>query len=269
VKLHPENETRMLSLTVTDTHQQTRDVMAALASEASYHAPDLNAWHSLQGWLAAAEHRVAVPYAGDLAALIPPVAVRLRRDFGALLNLIRAHAILHQASRNRDTEGRIIATLDDYARVRELVADLVSEGIEATVPATIRETVQALKRLHAEERESVTIATLAQELELDKSAAWRRVRTAIDRGYLKNLEDRKGRPARLVPGDVLPDDVEILPAPERLQGCTVAGDSDGIKPNNISSPIGRAEKDSSLTPSEKTATMQPHLEKSDREVFVL
>jgi hypothetical protein len=269
VKLHPENETRMLSLTVTDTHQQTRDVMAALASETSYHAPDLNAWHSLQGWLAAAEHRVAVPYAGDLAALIPPVAVRLRRDFGALLNLIRAHAILHQASRNRDTEGRIIATLDDYARVRELVADLVSEGIEATVPATIRETVQALKRLHAEEREPVTIATLAQELELDKSAAWRRVRTAIDRGYLKNLEDRKGRPARLVPGDVLPDDVEILPAPERLQGCTVAGDSDGIKPNNISSPIGRAEKDSSLTPSEKTATMQPHLEKSDREVFVL
>lgn len=90
VKLHPENETRMLSLTVTDTHQQTRDIMAALASETSYHAPDLNAWHSLQGWLAAAEHRVAVPYAGDLAALIPPVAVRLRRDFGALLNLIRA-----------------------------------------------------------------------------------------------------------------------------------------------------------------------------------
>ncbi len=269
VKLHPENETRMLSLTVTDTHQQTRDVMAALASEAGGHPPDLNAWHSLQEWLAVSEHRVTVSYAGELAENIPPVVVRLRRDFGALLNLIRAHAILHQASRERDAEGRIIATLDDYARVRELVADLVSEGIEATVPAIIRETVQALKRLHAEEGEPVTIATLAQELELDKSAAWRRVRTAIDRSYLKNLEDRKGRPARLVPGDALPDDIQILPTPERLQGCRVAVFSEGIKINNISSTVGTAEKDFSLTPSEKTATVHPHHDKSDREVFVL
>ncbi len=34
VKLHPENETRLLSLTVTDTQEQTRAVMAALAEEA-------------------------------------------------------------------------------------------------------------------------------------------------------------------------------------------------------------------------------------------
>lgn len=258
VKLHAENETRMLSLTVTDTHEQTRDVMAALANEAGYELPNLTAWHSLQEWLAVAEHRVSVPYARELASLIPPVAVRLRRDFGALLNLIRAHAILHQVGRERDVDGRIVATLEDYANVRALVADLVSEGIEATVSATVRETIGSLKRLHAEESEPVTIATLARELELDKSAAWRRVRTAMDRGYLKNLEDRKGRPARLVPGDALPDDIEILPSPERLQGCTVAGVSEGIKHNNISRPADKArEKEFSSYPSKKTATVQP------------
>ena len=199
-----------------------------------------------------------------MAALIPPVAVRLRRDFGALLNLIRAHTILHQANRERDAEGRIIAALEDYARVRELVADLVSEGIEATVPVTVRETVEPLRRLHAEEDESVTIATLAQELELDKSSAWRRVRTAIDRGYVKNLEDRKGRPARLVPGDALPDDIEVLPTPERLQGCTVASVSEGIKTNNFfdEGEVGDREKFSSY-PSKNSATVQP------REEFVL
>jgi hypothetical protein len=238
VKLHPENETRMLSLTVTDTHQQTRDIMAALASEVGGHPPDLDVWHALQGWLAAAEHRVTVSYAGELAENIPPVAVRLRRDFGALLNLIRAHAILHQASRERDTDGRIVATFEDYARVRELVADLVSEGIEATVPATVRETVEMVKRLRDETDEDVTIAALAQELKLDKSAAWRRVRTAIDRGYLKNLEDRKGRPARLVSGDDLPDDIEILPTLERLQGCRVAAVSGGIEDNSFSDDPG-------------------------------
>jgi hypothetical protein len=148
--------------------------------------------------------------------------------------------------------------------VRDLVADLVSEGIEATVPETVRQSVAALKRLHAEESEPVTIAALAQELELDKSAAWRRVRTAMDRGYLKNLEDRKGRPARLVPGDALPDDIEILPTPERLRGCTVAGVSEGIEHNNISETADIApEKDSFSTPSDKSTTVQP------REEFVL
>jgi hypothetical protein len=109
VKLHPENETRLLSVTVSDTQQQTRAVMAALA-EGPGEEPNVKAWHALQRWLGCSERRVSIPYARDLAALIPPVAVRLRRDFGALLNLIRAHAILHQASRERDAEGRIIAT---------------------------------------------------------------------------------------------------------------------------------------------------------------
>ncbi len=258
VKLHPENETRLISLTVTDTHQQTRDVMAALASEADAKAPDLVSWHALQDWLASAEHRVTVPYSEELAALIPPVAVRLRRDFGAVLSLIRAHAILHQISRERDIDGRVTATLEDYARVRELVADLVSEGIEATVPSTVRDTVGALRRLHAEDSEPTTIAALAEELELDKSAAWRRVRTAMDRGYVKNLEDRKGRPARLVPGDALPDDVEILPAPERLQGCTVAAVSEGIETNSFLNPAKNGhEKDLRSYPSDKGATVQP------------
>jgi len=260
-RLHPENETRMLSLAVTDTRQQTSDIMAALASEASADPPDFHAWHSLQEWLLSAEHRVGVSYAADLAAMIPPVAVRLRRDFGALLNLIRAHAILHQASRERTDDGRIVATLEDYARVRDLVADLVSEGVEATVPATVRETVETVERLRDETEKDVTIAALAEELDLDKSAAWRRVRSAMDRGYLENLEDRKGRPAKLVPGDDLPNDIEILPSPQRLQGCTVASDLEGVKTNNLSKAADRAqEKDFFSTPSGTTATVQPREE---------
>jgi hypothetical protein len=260
-RLHPENETRMLSLAVTDTREQTRDIMAALASEATGYLPDLRAWHSLQEWLVAAEHRVAVPYAEELAAAIPPIAVRLRRDFGAILNLIRAHAILHQASRERTDDGRIVATLEDYARVRDLVADLVSEGIEATVPTTVRETVEMVKRLRDETEKDVTIAALAEELKLDKSAAWRRVRSAMDRGYLENQEDRKGRPAKLVAGDDLPDDIEILPAPERLQGCTVASDLEGVKTNNTFKAFdGAQENEFSLTTSDTAATAQPREE---------
>jgi hypothetical protein len=39
----------------------------------------------------------------------------------------------------------------------------------------------------------------------------------------RNLEDRKGRPARLVLGDPLPEEIELLPKAEQLHGCTAAG----------------------------------------------
>jgi DNA-binding transcriptional ArsR family regulator len=215
VKLHPENETRLLSLTVTDTQDQTRAIMAALASEAGEAGPNFEPWHALQVWLESAEHRVIIPYAKILADLIPPVAVRLRQDFGALLNLIRAHALLHQATRERDGEGRIVATIQDYAAVRELVVDLVGEGIEAAVPKTVRETVDAVKRLReGSNGEPVTVAELARKLELDRSTVSRRARSAKDRGYLRDLEDNPRRPSRLVLGDDLPDDLQILPKAE-------------------------------------------------------
>jgi hypothetical protein len=219
VKLHPENETRLLSLTVTDTQDQTRAVMAALAEEADKAALNFEYWHAFQVWLEGAEHRVSIPYAKILADIIPPVAVRLRRDFGALLNLIRAHALLHQATRDRDAEGHIIATIEeDYAAVRELVADLVSEGIEVTVPKTVRETVEAVKRLReASSGEPVTVVELARELKLDRSAVSRRVRNAKDRGYLRDLEENLRKPSRLVLGDDLPNDVQILPKPDDVR----------------------------------------------------
>ena len=61
--------------------------------------------------------------------------------------MIRTHAILHQATRERDAQGCIIATLADYTRVRGLVSGLIAEGVEATVPRAIRETVEAVENL--------------------------------------------------------------------------------------------------------------------------
>jgi hypothetical protein len=241
VKLHPENETRLLSLTVTDTQEQTRAVLAALAEEAGGVGVDLKAWHALQTWLGGAEHRVWIPYRKKLAELIPPVSVRLRRDFGAVLNLIRAHALLHQASRERDDQGRIVATIEDYAAVRELVADLVSEGIEATVPKTVRETVEAVKGLGQDSNgEPVTATDLARVLKLDRSAVSRRVRNAKDRGYLRDFEENPRKPSRLVPGDDLPDDLQILPKPEDVRAGVKERASGSARPKGTQEQHGKA-----------------------------
>jgi hypothetical protein len=162
---------------------------------------------------------VTIPYAGVLAEKMDDLAVRLRRDFSVILSLIKAHAILHQATRERDAQGRIIATLADYALVRGLVSGLIAEGVEATVPKTIRETVEAVENIiDGWGEDHATNKGVAEVLDIDKAAASRRVRTAIGRGYLKHLEDRKGHPARLVLAEGMPEDQEILPAPEELEG---------------------------------------------------
>jgi hypothetical protein len=123
--------------------------------------------------------------------MVPPLAVRLRRDFGALLSLIRARALLQQATRELDDRNRIIATLEDYAVVRELVSDLVSEGIEATVPKSVREAVHAVAHLHAQEdAQPVAVIQVAKDLKLDRTAASRRIRSAKDRGFLRDSRPR-------------------------------------------------------------------------------
>jgi hypothetical protein len=211
--LHHENETRILTARVDDTPAHTTEILAALADEDT-ERPNLDKWRALQVWLAGGERKVTIPYAKKLAANIPPVAVRLRRDFGALLNLVRSHALLHRATRARDEHDRIVAAVEDYAVVRELVADLISEGVEATVPPIVRETVEAVEKLIKDGDEaSVTIKQVGAKLGLDYQPTHRRVRMATDAEYLRNLEDRKGRPARLVVSDPLPEEREVLPEP--------------------------------------------------------
>jgi hypothetical protein len=246
LRLHPENETRLLSVPVTDTREQTTAVLDALAADGRGPV-DLTVWHALHEWLELGERRVVIPYTPALVAKIPPVAVRLRRDIPQVLALIQAHALLHRASRSRDAKGRIEATLEDYAVVRRLVEPLVSAGVGATVPATIRETVAAVEVLGAE---GVSVRQVAVHLRLDRTAAWRRVQRALDEGYLCNREERRGQPARLELGEPLQVDVPILPVARDLRrdrggassafkshansqpssdsGCTVAGVLDGI-----------------------------------------
>jgi hypothetical protein len=241
IALDAEMETRILSVPVTDTQEQTQEVLGELARE-RVTAVDMAPWHALAVWLGGSESRVTIPFSRVLAKLIPPVAVRLRRDFGAVLALTRAHAFLHQVTRARTPEGAIVATLDDYAAIRGLVHDLVAEAIGATVAPAIRETVETVATLVRDPTQAgeVTVTAVAKALRLDKSTAWRRVHVALERGFLKNLEDRKGRPARLAMGDPLPVEEAILPAADdpRLRGWYdfTEWKDDPPSPNSPNSP---------------------------------
>jgi hypothetical protein len=230
-RLHPENETRLLSLGVKDTPEQTKAILSALArGNDVIPTVEFARWQAFQKCLEAGEHRVVVPFAEQLANLVSPVAVRLRRDFRLLLTLIMAHALLHREQRDRDIKGRIVATIRDYAAVWQLIADLFAEGVEATVKPETRETVTAVVALKQTFRkEEVSLAEIAKALKLDRGTASRRVAVARARGYLVNTETGKGRPARISLGDPMPAAADILPHPDKVADpCSVALLQEGI-----------------------------------------
>lgn len=237
-RLHPENETRLLSVTVSDTPEQTRRILFA-ATRPPADPADAHRWVAFQEWLGRQQADVLIPYAEALAKAIPPVAVRLRRDFPTVLSLIRAHALLHRVSRHRDGAGCIVANLEDYRVVRDLVEDLISEGVARTVKPEVREAVETVASLATQQGQTVTNAAVARELDLDPSATSRRLRGAADAGYVVNEESRRGKPAAYRIGEPMPDERDVLPKPEVLHDCTMDGEVEHPLPlsDDIDEPL--------------------------------
>lgn len=220
--VHPENETRLLSVTSDDTNEQTQRIFREAARDTAQDGlPEkLEDWRDYQVWLASQPAEVYIPYAEALAELVPPLDVRLRRDFNTVLSLIRAHALLHQLYRERDGQGRIVADLKDYAAVRDLVNDIISEGVTASVRPTIRETVKAVDALIEGRKIYVTLDEIKTELKLGREATRSRVRTCLKHEYLQDAgEGGQGQLKKIMMGNrPLPEDATLLPPVEQL-GC--------------------------------------------------
>jgi DNA polymerase-1 len=224
VNRHPENETRMFAISVADTRRQTKQILATAADKINDFTGggvNFDGWHAFQDWLWSGEKRVSIPYAKEIAGLTKPVSIRIRRDFNAVLSLIKAHALVHQQNREKTKDGIIIANIDDYAAVRSLVAGLVAAAAEVEVSPIIREVVEAVAELEATLTDApITYKRIADHIGLYKSSAARRASKACKLNYLVNVEDRKGRPANLRLGDPLPKEEPVFPRPEELTGCT-------------------------------------------------
>jgi len=125
-----------------------------------------------------------------------------------------------------------VATIDDYAATHELVADLVAAGVEASVPQTVRETVEAVKALKTKCPEGVPQSAVKAHLSLDKSTVSHRSKHAIELGHLIDEQEKRGpacptqarRPsAGRSRGAAEAGAVRIEP----LQCCSVSGERGG------------------------------------------
>ncbi|MGO8923513.1 MAG: hypothetical protein ACLQF4_11310 [Xanthobacteraceae bacterium] len=238
-ELYSENETRMLSWHIHEDRDQTAAVMAGLADRAAgvVAAPtDLATWHDLQHWIALGPNDAVIPFARQIATAIQPLMVRFRRDVGSLFSFIKASALLHQAQRQMDAQGRVVATVADYALAYPIFSKVMAESSGKAVPENVRLVVKLITERagaiatkptgmrfqrvevagHASE---VTISReqIGTAIGIGKWAAYRAVNTAIDLGFLVNNETRERKPFRLVLKHAVDEaGISLLPDPKTI-----------------------------------------------------
>jgi hypothetical protein len=240
-ELYSENETRMLAWHIHEDHEQTTAVMTGLAHRAlgTVVAPaDLAAWHDLQRWIALGPNDAVVPFARQIASKIPPLMVRFRRDVGSLFSFIKASALLHQAQRQMDAQGRVVATVADYELAHPIfsrvMAEVAGKAVTDNVRAVIKliaERASAPTTKHTEMKfKRVEVAGHASEVTISREqigiatgigtwAAYRAVLAAIDLGFLANNETRPRKPFRLVVKRRAEEEgASLLPDPETITG---------------------------------------------------
>ncbi len=155
IRLFNENDTRVVSLYLDESPEQTRRIVddALLRAEAGgISAEDreamLLAWHDAIRLLETVE--VVIPYARRIK--LPVHRVRVRRDVNRLLDVIRVLAWLHQHRRDRDGLGRILATEEDFRMALGLVGDSFGRAwgsmspAEEAVMVAIRSLPEAVRR---------------------------------------------------------------------------------------------------------------------------
>jgi hypothetical protein len=238
-ELHAENETRMLSFQISESHDQTRAVIANLALRATGTAAvrdDLSVWHEFQQWIALGPRDAVVPFAPQITSGIPPLMVRFRRDVGSLFSFIKASAILHQAQRQVDDQGRVVALVADYALAYPIFTKVMAQSSGKSVPDNVREVVKLVAELagSAASRPSkgrfqrtapagpgseivISSQQIGTATGIGKSAAYRAVIAALDLGFLTNNETRPGKPFRLTLKQGVDDaGPSLLPDPKTI-----------------------------------------------------
>lgn len=222
--IHPEDASRMLCIHVEEKHEHIREVLLAQAAggHTSDREPNFEWWKHFGNEKLADARQVEIPFATELAAKIPVSHFRVQRDFPQILSLIRACALLHGKRREVDDHGHVVALLDDYEMVRELVAPALAQGLEASVSDSIRSVVESVKRKTEKPRRGrevkVTLRAIADDLGWDRSVVSRNVTKAIGLGFLFDDNPGQGRESDLSlgerkletsNGDVLPTVDEI------------------------------------------------------------
>jgi hypothetical protein len=226
-----DNETRTISLYMNDSKEHTLRVIEAQAlREGGLWAGeevDPLPWHALYWTLPQKE--VVVPFAPAVQRLLhaqdlPEDLTRLRRDFPRFLTLVKVVALLHHA-RREEREGRIVATLEDYALAYHLAARPLTRSVYTVSPQALTLAV-AVREVYEDklakgnlppEGVRVYVKELARRLRWATRTVQKWVDMADAAGLVEVQKDGTRLALRPVEGAPLEESsFRLLPEPERL-----------------------------------------------------
>ena len=190
-----EDRTRMLLLSADEGHQQTAAVVRRLAADAAC-PPDDDSSDSICALHHTAQRllrpcTVIVPFAGQLTECLPGDRLEVRRTFGHLLSLIQSVALLHQFQRDRDNEGRIIASPYDYEVVRCHLTGALARSLGCSLTPGARALLEKAKGMGSQFK----VLGLAAQTHLSENTVRGRIRELERSGQVKKVQASQGRQA--------------------------------------------------------------------------
>lgn len=132
--LEKQLEDRLFSVHPDESPGQTKRIIERKADIESGKISTLSE-HEIQLWKAAHSLlepvNVVIPFAQNISTFInqKSLPIALRRAFGKVLNVIKTVTCAYQFQRERDEEGRVIATIEDYYMAMQIFEESFKENV--------------------------------------------------------------------------------------------------------------------------------------------
>ena len=229
--IHPEDENRMISLTVDESFGHRRNVLrekGRVFNQGRGKLIDLSEFHAISAEYTDKIKEVYIPFVDALADKVNLESQQILRDFDKILSLIETHALLHQEERDITSDKKVVATLSDYEVIWDLIEPVLETTSKKQITNDIKKLVQVIKE-HTEcdldilnlkikdlDKFNTSNSFLAEKLGMHESATSRLCKKAKDLGLITNHE-KNGNPAFYsVFRDPMMMD-RVLPHPKELQ----------------------------------------------------
>lgn len=206
--IHPEDENRMISITVDQSAEQKRKVLLAKADAFNGIIASQEIIKDMQSISIAYRKtlkKVEIPYVKNIAESMDTNFDQVLRHFDKMLSLIEAHALLHQEDRDIK-DGKVIANEEDYSVVCSLLEPILSIQSKKVIDSDMIKIIKAIKE-HGQikgdfldstpddfDRLDTSNAFLAEKLKMSPSVVSIKCNKAKELGLIIN-EAPNGKPA--------------------------------------------------------------------------
>jgi hypothetical protein len=201
-------KTRVLIQDTDETGKQTAAIVKSILSKRKG-ALDLQPWIDFQLWLDLdAPYQVDVPFAEAISEafdqwrpkFLEGSSMRMRRDIGSFLTIVKTSAVLHKAQREVAEDGSIIADIADYSHAYDAF-DVGLASVHGEVSEKVIAVVEAIEEMQAEvesdlhpDSVKVTLIELAKRLRVGSvSTAKERIDATLEYGAIERDDALSGR----------------------------------------------------------------------------